>query len=241
MAQGAGVGGAGVSEGSLPRLERLLEQAARRLSAAGLHPLRLRDQIVETFDANVREGDAPNEMRVLLHPADFSRLQPELPSFRMEMLQVLAERARAGGSRSIGERSLRFVADPRVPAGTSRITARFTHAPAPGAVRLPVQETRRLFPVHDLALRLPGGERVQVTHVPWRIGRGPDNDLVLASMAVSRHHAEIARTGRGLVVRDMGSRNGVVVDGRPAHEAVIAPGAVFTLGDVELTLEGGAA
>ncbi len=230
-----------MSEGSLPRLERLLEQAARRLSAAGLHPLRLRDQILETFDANVREGDAPNEVRVALNPADFSRLRPELPQFRAEMLQVLGERARAGGYRSIGQRSLRFAADPRVPAGTSQISARFTHARAPGTVTRPSHATRRLVPVQDLALRLPGGERVQVTHLPWRIGRGPDNDLVLASMAVSRHHAEITRTEHGLVIRDKGSRNGVVVDGHRVHETAVAPGAVVALGDIELMLEGGPA
>lgn len=226
-----------MSQDSLPLFERLLDQAARRLSAAGLHPLQLRDRIIETFERSVRGGDAPNDIRVTLNPADFDRLRPELPAFRAEMLQALAERARIGGYRTIGERRLRFASNPNVSAGIAQVTARFSHAPAAAGVVPPSSATRRLIPVHDLLLRLPGGEGVPVTHLPFFIGRGPENDLVLASMAVSRHHAELTRDAEGLFIRDVGSRNGIVVYGERLEEAPLSPGDAFTIGDVELLLE----
>lgn len=46
------------------------------------------------------------------------------------------------------------------------------------------------------------------------IGRGPDNDIVLSSPGVSKHHAIIERQGDGFVVIDNGSSNGVFVRNR---------------------------
>ena len=39
-------------------------------------------------------------------------------------------------------------------------------------------------------------------------GRHPDSDIFLDDITVSRRHAEIARTGDGYVVRDVGTLNG---------------------------------
>lgn len=228
-----------MSDGNLPLFERLLDQAARRLSAAGLHPLQLRDGILEAFEGAVEGGDAPNDLNAALHPDDFRRLRPELAIFRAEMLQALAERSRLAGYRTVGERQLRFVSDQSVSAGTVRVRARFAHQPSAPVVRGPSTATRRLAPVRDLYFRLAGGERVRVTHVPFFIGRGPENDLVLASMAVSRNHAELTRDASGLILRDMGSRNGIMVGGERRNEVAVTPGLQFTIGDVDLSVDPG--
>jgi two-component system cell cycle response regulator len=44
------------------------------------------------------------------------------------------------------------------------------------------------------------------------IGRSHHNDIVISSDAVSRHHAEIAREGSEIVVRDLGSTNGTFIN-----------------------------
>ena len=46
------------------------------------------------------------------------------------------------------------------------------------------------------------------------IGRRPEADLVVLNASVSRDHAELHRTDAGWQVRDLGSRNGTVLDGR---------------------------
>ena len=45
-----------------------------------------------------------------------------------------------------------------------------------------------------------------------RIGRSRHNDIVIASDAVSRHHAEIEREGSEIIVRDLGSTNGTFIN-----------------------------
>jgi transcriptional regulator with GAF, ATPase, and Fis domain len=69
-----------------------------------------------------------------------------------------------------------------------------------------------------------------------RIGKAPDNDLVLADDTVSRHHCELERRTDGVLVRDLGSTNGTRLGGSKVREAIAAPGAVVTVGDVEVVL-----
>ena len=44
------------------------------------------------------------------------------------------------------------------------------------------------------------------------VGRGPESDLFLDDVTVSRSHAEIVRGGRGYRIRDVGSLNGTYVN-----------------------------
>jgi ABC-type multidrug transport system ATPase subunit len=46
-----------------------------------------------------------------------------------------------------------------------------------------------------------------------RIGRAPDNDIVLRHVQVSRHHATVQRRGEGWEIVDPGSTNGTFVNG----------------------------
>jgi transcriptional regulator with PAS, ATPase and Fis domain len=63
------------------------------------------------------------------------------------------------------------------------------------------------------------------------IGRDPSNDLQLDSPGISRQHAELERRGHALVIRDLGSRNGVYCNGVHVDAAPIGPATVMRLGD----------
>jgi pSer/pThr/pTyr-binding forkhead associated (FHA) protein len=61
-----------------------------------------------------------------------------------------------------------------------------------------------------------------------RIGRAPDNELVLESPVVSRHHAELQFTGTHWEVSSLGT-NGTFVDGKQVSKERLADGAVVRL------------
>jgi transcriptional regulator with GAF, ATPase, and Fis domain len=67
-----------------------------------------------------------------------------------------------------------------------------------------------------------------------KIGKAPDNQLVLPDATVSRYHLEIVRGEHGIVVRDLGSRNGTFVGGARIKEATVEPGSLLKIGDVSL-------
>ncbi|MBI2391593.1 MAG: sigma 54-dependent Fis family transcriptional regulator [Deltaproteobacteria bacterium] len=67
-----------------------------------------------------------------------------------------------------------------------------------------------------------------------RVGKAKDNDLVLGDDTVSRYHLAIGRTDRGLEVRDLGSTNGVRIGGARVESALVEPGTIVRVGEVEL-------
>ena len=75
-----------------------------------------------------------------------------------------------------------------------------------------------------------GHRTVAVDKLPFRVGRGAGNDLLLTSGEVSRVHAEIVAAGEGYAIRDCGSRHGTFVDGAPVGEEPLEDGARVRLG-----------
>lgn len=82
------------------------------------------------------------------------------------------------------------------------------------------------------------GRQFRLDGVTTRIGRLPDNDVVLDDTEVSRHHAVIVDTGAGFLITDMRSTNGVQVQGRRVDPSVLlADGDVIRIGGSEFTFE----
>ncbi len=69
-----------------------------------------------------------------------------------------------------------------------------------------------------------------------RIGTAVQNDFVLSDRTVSRFHAEIRRTPRGWIIRDLGSTNGTRIDALPVAEAYLIPGSKWALGHSEILI-----
>lgn len=84
------------------------------------------------------------------------------------------------------------------------------------------------------ALHLPNGTRLDLGDRSWTVGRSTDCDIVLATSDVSRRHAEIRPTPEGWVVSDLGSTNGVVVNGHDVLEYQLGDGDRIEIGRNEL-------
>jgi len=218
-----------------PRLERFLEQAARRFSGA-LHPIEILQRVrTEALGAS-REGVAANMIRIAFHPSDYSRYERSIPRLREEIESMLDDEERQAGLRRTETRIVSFEALDTVAAGIPDVSATFADTRHRSATP-PAGATRRLTRHRDAVLILADGTPVRITHTPFAIGRGPGNDLVLPSLAVSREHAEILRTAEGFAIRDLGSRNGIVLNGQRTEQTALKQGDVVTIGDVELRLE----
>jgi serine phosphatase RsbU (regulator of sigma subunit) len=72
----------------------------------------------------------------------------------------------------------------------------------------------------------PNGRRVRVPlyPFPFRMGRGPDNNLILRDSRVSRNHAQIAQVNGRFVLEDLASRHGVWVNGQRVEKSRVLEG-----------------
>jgi pSer/pThr/pTyr-binding forkhead associated (FHA) protein len=71
------------------------------------------------------------------------------------------------------------------------------------------------------------------------VGRGETNTLCIADDSVSERHCEIYDNGGDLIIRDLASRNGTVVNGELIKDAQrpLAPGQIVSFGAIEARLE----
>jgi pSer/pThr/pTyr-binding forkhead associated (FHA) protein len=84
----------------------------------------------------------------------------------------------------------------------------------------------------------PGALKLAVSGHAYVVGRGDTCALRLGVEEVSREHAAFVRGADGVVVRNLGAKNGVVVNGaRVADEHPLADADVIEIGPVALTLD----
>lgn len=77
------------------------------------------------------------------------------------------------------------------------------------------------------------GKRVELSSGAIRLGRDPDNDLVLLEEGVSRRHVRVQPSAGHWVVMDVGSRNGTLHNGKPlAGVKRLSNGDTIKLGSV---------
>jgi transcriptional regulator with AAA-type ATPase domain len=82
----------------------------------------------------------------------------------------------------------------------------------------------------------PSARALRVGDEPLHIGRGAGNDLELADRAVSARHCRIEPCGEGLLLRDLGSANGTLVNGVRIASALVRGGAHVRVGRTDLHL-----
>ncbi|AUX42680.1 ATPase AAA [Sorangium cellulosum] len=71
---------------------------------------------------------------------------------------------------------------------------------------------------------------------PLVIGTSAECDVVVPDSRVSRRHCQLRLTPRGIVLTDLGSKNGTFVNDVLINEAFLTPSAIASLGGVSLTV-----
>lgn len=91
-----------------------------------------------------------------------------------------------------------------------------------------------------LVLQQPSGESLVYAMEQGRtvtIGREASNTIVLPSQFVSKRHALVSWTARGVRIEDQDSANGLTVNGLTVHAAQLSGGDVIQIGDQTLVFE----
>lgn len=80
--------------------------------------------------------------------------------------------------------------------------------------------------------KTPQPYRFQLERESVTLGRGSENDIAIDCGSVSVRHAEMRRVGGGYELRDLGSTNGIKVNGERKSTVALRNGMNVQLGDV---------
>ena len=78
---------------------------------------------------------------------------------------------------------------------------------------------------------------VTLDRLPAVLGRDQTADIRLKDPWTSHRHCRIDQIGDVLVVRNLGSKNGIFMQGRRVDESRLLPGDQFTIGQTVVTVE----
>jgi len=82
------------------------------------------------------------------------------------------------------------------------------------------------------------GQVFQLAKVPFQIGRGPENDVVLLNdPQVSRTHAQVSLLDRDLEILNLSQKNILLVDGESVQKWKLISQSVFVIGESEIRVE----
>lgn len=254
----------GVGRGLESKLEGLVEGFFTRAFRSGLQPVEVGRRILREMGDNktvsVNRVYAPNEFSVTMGSDDYGRFSQMHSGLEKEFSELIIDAAKTNRWNLMGLPKIDFVQDEAMGKGEFRVESTFgapedqpnrvsTHEPdeesagAPSAVSSHTAERMGLAPGAPQLLVLdPDGnpsEKISLTRDPVVIGRLSTNDVVLSDSNVSRRHAELRRVGSDWVVRDLGSTNGTVVNGRTVREHTLSDGDRLAFGTSELRFKNG--
>jgi hypothetical protein len=241
------------------KLGGLVEGAFGRAFKTNVQPVELAHKLAKEMEENqmvsVSRVYVPNHYRVFLSPGDREQFASYEPALRKELSDYLLEHARQERLALTSRPQVEFHTDDRLELGEFGIQAQLLGAPeeepegveaAPSAgdfghtmVYSPDRAARPLEPALDRrgALLVAEGRRHILRGDRVLVGRSRECDVVVSDPNVSRRHVELRRGERGWAVVDLGSTNGMKVNGRRVTHAELEPGDRITIGVTELTFE----
>jgi hypothetical protein len=231
-----------------------------RAFSSEVQPVELARKLAKEMDSHKTAGVArvyvPNEYTVYLSGDDRSRMEGYERSLEQELSGYLLEHGRRRGYDLLTRPTVGFETDERLRLGEFGIQARLVKPPAHegekpkqgedgqtmvySAVRdaAPVESPPRRAEVATRAVVTVDGRRFVLDGPRATIGRSKEADCVLRDPNVSRHHAELRRTESGeWTIADLGSTNGVKVNGRRVGSTRLGAGDSVTVGATTFTFD----
>ncbi len=227
-----------------------------------MQPVELARKLAKEMDAHKTAGVArvyvPNEYTVYLSGKDRSRLEGYERSLEQELSGYLLEHARRRSYDLLTRPTVAFETDERLRLGEFGIQPRMVKPPARegepprqgeeghtmvySAVRdespAPAESPSSRAEPQPRAIVILDDRRYVLDSERSTIGRSRDADCVLRDPNVSRHHAEIRRSARGeWTIADLGSTNGIKVNGRRVASTRLKSGDEVTVGTTTFSFD----
>jgi hypothetical protein len=246
------------------KLGGLVEGAFGRAFKTSVQPVELAHKLAKEMEDNqmvsVSRVYVPNHYRVFLSPQDRDQFSSYEPALRKELSDYLLEHARQERLALTSRPQLEFHTDDRLDLGEFGIQAQLLgepgeeqggaeELPAPAApsagdfghtmVYSPDRAARPLEPALDRrqALLVTEGRRNVLAGDHVLVGRSRECDVTVSDPNVSRRPIELRRGDRGWTAIDLGSTNGMKLNGRRIGQAELSPGDRITIGVTDLTFE----
>lgn len=209
-------------------VERVVNSAFAKVFRSEVKPVEIASAIRKDMDDRavaVARGRTvvPNEFKVTLSATDDNQIE-------QWGAEALAAEIAAAATEHAAQQAYNFVGPVQVMFETSEAlaTGQFEVASATrrGNVAPATTDTpSETHPIIDI-----DGQRYLLTGPVTVIGRGGEADIVVDDAGVSRRHIELRNTPEGVVARDLGSTNGMFVEGHKVEAATLVDGNTLTIG-----------
>ncbi|MCU0301457.1 MAG: FHA domain-containing protein [Candidatus Nanopelagicales bacterium] len=211
------------------KLDRLVNGAFAKAFKSEVQPVEIAANLQRELDDRATivsrsRTVVPNVFRVELSGPDYQRLSAYEHTVSDELAGLVRDYAAEQRYAFVGAVEVTLAEEPGLTTGLFRIRSEVR----PGAQDAPGQ------------VDVTGQPHLEVDgityplHAVTRLGRGSDVDIRIDDPGVSRHHAEIV-LGTEVTLRDLGSTNGTLVNGRMVRTAALADGAHIQMGSTNLT------
>lgn len=229
------------------QIERLLEQPFFRLFGGQLEPVDVAKRLGRAMEdgrvLSAGKALAPNSYTVWLNGQDMAEFAGYEDTVKKEIVHYLRDLAEKRNLVLIGQPQITFKVEDRLPRGKLNVDAQLvdrTLNDQTMAFTAPLDaDAIRERAGTAAGARLRYGDRIIPIDQPFvTLGRSVDNDVILESDDVSRHHAQIKLRQGSYVLTDLASANGTFINDAPVDEPyVLRDGDRIRLAHVELIFE----
>ena len=246
------------------RLEGIVSGVFARAFKGDVEPIELAAALKREIDntARILSRDrrlVPNHFTIELGPDDFERLNAYGRTLNHELANELRDHADIQRYTFSGPIEIELTQQDDLPTGKFRVVSATVATPQrpkpqPAQPYIPDegQTVLQSAPVpppapapvrrgHPQVMLEVNGRRRPINPPGVVLGRGTDADIQINDPGVSRRHAEIRLMPEGpggvrVVLVDLGSTNGTLVNGRRAAEAELTDGSTVRIGNTTMTL-----
>ena len=232
---------AGVLQRFEQRLEGAVTGAFARAFRSAVQPVEIAAALQREVDnsAHILSRDrmlVPNDFTVELSPSDYGRLSQFSDTLSAELSRLVEEHVREQRYTLAGPLSIGFAESAELGTGRFRVRSRTNASVTPASGQ---RMTETAIRTSEVIIEV-NGMRHPLVPPGLTVGRGNEADLRIDDPGISRRHAKISlkesEGGTIVTVSDLGSTNGVLLNGQPVDASQVTDGSEIRLGNTVIII-----